>query len=277
MAPDVTRLQETANLQTSSTFFVKLPPEIRENEMLEALRQICQTRHKLRSQPLVMDNKWASRFSSTWHEHWKCEENMVAYRGNSKTGRRRLTLFLPVLLTCKRTYPEARNSLYTPITLTFTDLTTSHGFLVASQTIVPRPIHSLAFSLSIPFETLHQPRLDSSYPRFAGPWAELFWWQVRERWILSGIRGMLARCLTVQLPETTHLEWSRPYQYIRDDMTPFKLQRYVSLPWISFENGLIEPGMDSPRLEDDNVLAKETKLQKARRGIRELVSGLKLD
>ncbi|KAI0007689.1 hypothetical protein F4779DRAFT_642803 [Xylariaceae sp. FL0662B] len=337
-APDMTEFRETANLQLGSIFFGRLPLEIREmiyaecwfvsglkqhvfvdngrlrhspcllapdevDERHEELRRICQTRRNSRSRAILIDGKWASRFLSTWNEHWKCEEDALARDGGKNTTCQRRTLFLPLLLTCKRAYLESRHSLYASITLIFTDLSLAHSFFVASPKMTTSLIHSLEFSLSVPFDILHQHRLDPSLAHGSGAWAELcttlsnlvrfaalqnvtirlkladdrYWWQVRERWILSAIRGMLARCLTVQLPESKHLEWSQPYQYMEGGRTPFKLERYASLPWMSFKNGRIEPRMDSPRFRDDDQVAKETKLQKAKRGIGVLVSGFKRD
>lgn len=45
--------------------------------------------------------------------------------------------------------------------------------------------------------------------------ANRFWWEVRERWVLSAVRGRLARCLVLQLPElTADVETMRPYQFL---------------------------------------------------------------
>lgn len=48
---------------------------------------------------VVRDAKWAKRMSSTWHEHWRCEEAILAAEG---TGNKTRTLFLPTLLACKQ-------------------------------------------------------------------------------------------------------------------------------------------------------------------------------
>lgn len=55
---------------------------------------------------LVVDEQWAARFSSPWHEHWPCEEEALRiehFARNNQPHTRRRTLFLPVLLLCKRT------------------------------------------------------------------------------------------------------------------------------------------------------------------------------
>lgn len=55
---------------------------------------------------LVVDGQWAARFSSPWHEHWPCEEEALRleqFPRNNQPLTRHRTLFLPILLLCKRT------------------------------------------------------------------------------------------------------------------------------------------------------------------------------
>jgi len=147
MLPNVAHLQLMADPQRESTFFSRLPLEIREiiymkcwlvsgfrhhvflsrrggslahspcvlkpgqsderNAELQRLMS-CQGQNRRGSRSrssLVVDKQWASRFSSPWHEHWPCEEEMLrsdeSAPNNDVHGARR-TLFLPILLMCKR-------------------------------------------------------------------------------------------------------------------------------------------------------------------------------
>ena len=199
-------------------------------------------------------------------------------------------------------YVEALHSLYASVTLVFTDLATAHRALVVSPTPVVPLVRSLQFSLALPFDTLHQHRYDSCPPSEPGTWAELctklsdlvrfdslrqvalrldladdrFWWQVRERWVLSAIRGMLARRLTVQLPELeVDVEWLRPYQYTKEDETPFQLERYPRLQWQGGDGNNIVSRLEFLRPADRWDVVTETKVQKAKRGLIELVSNMK--
>ncbi|KAL7629852.1 hypothetical protein AAE478_001375 [Parahypoxylon ruwenzoriense] len=364
MATDMSLMQETADLQLGSTLFGRLPLEIRDmifaecwvasgpkqhvflrndrlthspcvlapdepDERLDELQRMFRVQEsprRSRTRSLVLDDKWATRFSSPWHEHWRCEEEMKEMTAEENGTNRscssppRRTVFLPLLLTCRRT--------------------------TSSQ------LHSLAFSLALPFNTLHQHRLKDS----PGPWADLCtalsdlvrfaalrevtlrlgltsvsvdngngagegsvdvgsdgqpyaWWQVRERWVLSAVRGMLARRLVVQLPraEPTHRcpEWARPYNYPdRGDGegeskgaldVPFRrLERYAALPPMRLRgDGRVEPRMDAPRSPSSSPSSPsfvdgrsrcpavvegrdvETRLKKAARGMMELVAALK--
>jgi hypothetical protein len=104
------------------------------------------------------------------------------------------------------------------------------------------------------------------------------WWRVRERWALCAIRGILARRLTVQLPAVTHPEWSRPYQYLDGDKTPFMIERYQKMRWVSVGDGrLVEPLVNpAPRSSVEGRLERsaESKLQKATRSIKGFVVGM---
>lgn len=80
----------------------------------------------------------------------------------------------------------------------------------------------------------------------AGPRPETrFWWQVRERWVLSPIRGILARRLTVHLPERRRetglrstAESSRPSRTARS----FSLSSSVSASSASTSSADAETG-----------------------------------
>ncbi|KAI2633557.1 hypothetical protein GGS26DRAFT_51116 [Hypomontagnella submonticulosa] len=418
--PNVARLRETAHRQFRSVLFGRLPREIREmiyiecwkasgikqhvfirngrlthspcllasdetDERLEELQRVLHKQgspQRWRTRSLALDNKWAGRFSSSWHEHWICEEEMkevTANHGETHHCHQR-TIFLPMMLACKRTYLEARPSLYATTTLIFTDLAAAHACLALSPSTTASLLHSLAFSLVLPFETLHQHRLRPS-PATAGPWAALCtalsdlvrfanlrdvtmrlglasssathyvdrhagkssssgkygsgsgsegedsedgarinarivetrpWQEVRERWALSAVRGMLARRLVLQLPraEPTRRrpEWVTPYNYPEEDCegksggVPFlRLERYAALPPMQFrEDGRVEARVDARRersgttvfsislAEDegrgegdrdgdrDEGGMRETRLRKVRRGVKGLMTGLKV-
>ncbi|KAH9889708.1 hypothetical protein F4778DRAFT_387922 [Xylariomycetidae sp. FL2044] len=380
-----TRFQATTESQLDSTFFGRLPLEIREmiyaecwvvsgvkqhvfriknkddesrlahcpcvlgpaeadprNDEMDRMMCTCHRMARL-SRGFVVKKEWVPRFASTWNDHWRCEEEEEEKKKKEEEeekkkkkeeeegvtagdqGRPR-TLFLPILLTCKRMYMESLRSLYSTVTLVFTDLSLAHAFLVRpamSRTramTTPLLLTSLHFSLAVPFDTLHQHRLSEDPHADPGPWAELctalsdlvrfaalrrvsirldladdaggdrFWWQVRERWILSPVRGMLARRLTVYLPETTHVEWSRPYQYADDggggdESPPFRLERYPPRRWVRDNDdggGLVKPRYDPPRLRSQasdmarwERFRETTRLRKARRGLRRIVNGLR--
>ncbi|RYP83200.1 hypothetical protein DL770_005424 [Monosporascus sp. CRB-9-2] len=332
MSPDRPGLQATASLQLSSAFFGKLPLEAREmiysefwvvsglnqhvfshddrlthclcllvpgqeDERNEEFEEVWQNRRRSRTGSLVIEDEWSSRFSSTWNDHWRCEEEML-----SDPTRRQGTFFLPALLTCKRMYLEALQSLYASVTLVFTDLATAHHSLVASPTSRTPLLHSLQFSLTMPYDVLHQHRYYSTPTQSPGPCAELCatlsnlvrfdslrrvtlrfgladdrnWWEVWERWVLSAVRGMLARCLTVQLPKVTvGLEWLKSYHYAEGDKTPFKLERYPRLQWAGTDEGHVVSRFEFLRPVERWDVVRESRLQKAKRGLKDLVSGLK--
>ncbi|KAI1497756.1 hypothetical protein F5X99DRAFT_421092 [Biscogniauxia marginata] len=335
--PAPTRLQAPADLQLRSTFFGRLPLEIREmiytecwvasglkqhvfscdgrlahslcvlapgevDTRNEEIYRMCrQNGRGSRSRFLTVDKRWASRFSSTWNDHWRCEEEMLSTKGAKGHGHQR-TLFLPMLLACRRTYLEAFYSLYTSIALVFTNLHTAHHCLVAYPSPWVKLLRSLTFSLSVPYETLHQHRFYSTPSQCPSFWAELstalsnlarfasldevtirldlsdgrHWSEVRERWIFCAIRGILARCLTVQLPEVTHIDGLRCYQYLKGDKTPFRLERYPRLQWINIGNGRVEPRVEPSHLPvGSRGESSQTSLQRATRGIRELVASFR--
>ncbi|RYP38247.1 hypothetical protein DL767_002632 [Monosporascus sp. MG133] len=271
MSPNHPGLLATASLQLSSAFFGKPPLEVREmiysefwvvfglnqhvfshdgrlthcpcvhvpgeedwrnNEFEEA----WQNRRRSRAGSLVIDDKWSSRISSTWNNRWRGEEEMV-----SDPARRRGTLFLPALLTCKR---------------------------IAE----PRPLGG-ALQDALEPRALRLPAW--GYPQ-TGPRRHRNWWEVRERWVLSAVRGMLARGLTVQLPEVTvGLEWLKPYQYVEVDKTPFKLERYRRLQWVGTDEGHVVSRLEFLRPIERWDVVRESRLQKAKRGLKDLLFGLK--
>ncbi|KAI5856736.1 hypothetical protein GGS23DRAFT_617635 [Durotheca rogersii] len=385
--PDGSRMRATAHHQLGSTFFGGLPLEIRDmiygecwaasglrqhvflrggrlthapcvlapgeaDARLDELRRMLQARDAPRrpcARPLALGERWAARFSSPWHEHWRCEEEEAKAKATAgaeaSPARRSLpssprrTLFLPILLACKRTYLEARPGLYAAVCLTFTDLGAAHACLALSPATTAAQLRSLAFSLALPLDALHRHRLRDA----PGPWAELCtalsdlvrfaalrevtirlglapasdeggggqqeleleraWWQVRERWALSAVRGMLARRLVVQLPRVEPTQrrpgWLQPYNYPDEGggsgggvaEVPFRrLERYNALPPMRLRrDGRVEPRMDAPRSPTSpgyrggrlrrSVPAAagrdgRTRLRKATRGVMELVAGL---
>ena len=63
----------------------------------DEFEEVWQNRRRSRTGSIMVDEKWASRFSSSWNDHWICEEEMLS---DAKRGSR--APFLPALLTCKR-------------------------------------------------------------------------------------------------------------------------------------------------------------------------------
>ncbi|KAI1371443.1 hypothetical protein F4677DRAFT_435658 [Hypoxylon crocopeplum] len=216
--PDPARLRETANLQLGSTLFGRLPLEIRDmiyaecwkasglkqhvfiqdghlthspcvvapnevDERLEELYRMFQAQASSRgsrTRSIVLDGELATRFSSSWHEHWRCEEEMkeiVACTDDahqSHPPRLRMTLFMPILLTCKRTYLEARHSLYASITLAFTDVSAANKCLAVSPSTTASQLRSLAFSLALSIDSLHWHRMLNPADDFGHtPWVSL--------------------------------------------------------------------------------------------------------
>ncbi|KAI1267050.1 hypothetical protein F5Y18DRAFT_355059 [Xylariaceae sp. FL1019] len=348
--PDVASFRRTAEDQRRSTFFGRLPLEIREmiydecfvasgpkqhvflspsdgrlthspcllepgdqdarnDEIQRLMSRQGQNRRGSRSRSsLIVDGQWASRFASPWHEHWRCEEAML--QGTSDNGRRRRpqTLFLSLLLLCKQTYIESFKRLYTSTTLVFTDLEAAHRCLFSALSKIPTSfIRSLDFSLALPYETLHEQRMHDIPSQCNGPWAQLCtklsdlarfaslrtvtirldlksetgdddagdWWRVHERWALCAIRGILARRLTVLLPDVAHPEWSRKYQYVEGDATPFRLERYQKMRWVSVGDGRhVESLVDLPTVTASDGRSRDssmTRLMKAKRGLKDMV------
>ncbi|KXJ89071.1 hypothetical protein Micbo1qcDRAFT_196943 [Microdochium bolleyi] len=246
-------------------------------------------RSRSRTSAYFVDEVWSSRFDSPWLDHWRCEEAMreedilqdFSGDGSVRPARYR-TLFLPMLLCCRRMYHEALSSMYANTSFIYTDLSTAHLSLASLPSPTTSLVRSLNLSFALPYDTMHQHRYYSSPGVYSGPWAELcvalsnmvrfdslrsvrlrldladgsstrsvdspphsptsgnfvggrgndsaagsrsanasasslvgtdyesrMWWQVRERWVLSPIRGMLARRLTVQLPERRRSEGAR--------------------------------------------------------------------
>ncbi|KAI5919145.1 hypothetical protein F4810DRAFT_714743 [Camillea tinctor] len=333
---DLARLTATADIQHDSSLFGRFPSEIRNMIYAECwavsglkqhifsregrlahspcvlapgevdtrngeIHRMCrQGRRRSRPHSLPVENKWASRFSSAWQEHWGCEEEMSIH--SVRTQKCPRTLFLPMLLACKRAYLEAFYSLYTSISFVFTNLQTAHHCFVIHPAPWVKLLRSLAFSFAVPYEALHQHRFYSTPSQYPGHWAELStslsnlarfasvqavsirldlsdgrqWSEVRERWILCAIRGILARRLVVQLPEVTHIDGLRCYQYLKGDKTPFRLERYPRLQWINTEDGRVEPRVEPADLVSlDRGQLSQARLRKATRGICGLVAGIK--
>ncbi|KAI1092221.1 hypothetical protein F5B19DRAFT_492647 [Rostrohypoxylon terebratum] len=357
-APNTAYMRETANPQLSSTLFGRLPLEIRDmiyvecwrasglrqhvflrdgrlthwpctlvsderDERLEELHRMIEvqgTQPRSRTRSLVLHGKWARRFSSPWHNHWRCEEEMEGSMADDE-GTRSGTLFLSILLTCKRTYLESRPSLYASLTPILTDLSSAHALLALSPATISSRLHSLSLSLALPVATLHQHRLRTHTTDAPDAWAGLCtalsnlarfdalrdvavrlavavddrdpgadeagrmvglpggrgdapaWPDVRERWALAAVRGVLARRLTLWLPRVaptyTYPEWMRTYLYLDEEEeeednedgggsgrgrgpgrgVPFRrLERYEALPPMRRRgDGRVEPRMDGPR------------------------------
>ncbi|RYP04583.1 hypothetical protein DL765_010139 [Monosporascus sp. GIB2] len=274
MSPDRPGLQATASLQLCSAFFGKLPLEVREMIYSEfwvvsgVNQHVFSHNGRLTHCPCLLVPGEEDERNNEFEEVWQ-------NRRRSRTG-----------------YLEALQSLYASVTLVFTDLATAHHSLVASPTSTTPFLHSLQFSLTMSYDALHQHRYYSTPTQSPGPWVELCtslsnlvrfdslrqvtlrldladdrnWWEVRERWVLSAVRGMLARCLTVQLPEVTvGLEWLKPYQYAEGDKTPFKLERYPRLQWAGTDKGHVVSRLEFLRPIERWDAVRESRLHKAKR------------
>ncbi|RWA04481.1 hypothetical protein EKO27_g10625 [Xylaria grammica] len=153
-------------------------PDERNYEIQRLMSCRRRNRRGARSRSSVaVDRLWAARFSSDWHEHWPCEEMLprtpekVARNDHSSHSHR--SLFLPILLLCKRTYIEALPSLYSSVTFIFTDIKSALRCLSSPFHPPTALLRSLIFSLALPFRTLHEQRDYYSPSLCDGPWARL--------------------------------------------------------------------------------------------------------
>lgn len=81
-----------------------------ESEMLSEHDGIVenQRQSRSRSSAFLVDETWLSRFSSPWLDHWRCEEALREedlvrdFERSSGVTPRQRTLFLPMLLCCRR-------------------------------------------------------------------------------------------------------------------------------------------------------------------------------
>lgn len=174
----------TAELQTASPFFDKLPFEIRE-KIFDELWAFHDTRWHVHSAgehvvpvfPCITDAHeedtryahfqtsrgvealtWESRLRSPWNTHWRCAEAAAVRATNPRTGRtasprdyvrRRPTFASPLspLLVCKRWYVESIGPLERTLTFCFTDLIVARDFLAVNAPT--RNIRNIEISLRI--------------------------------------------------------------------------------------------------------------------------------
>ncbi|KAI1871875.1 hypothetical protein JX265_005861 [Neoarthrinium moseri] len=201
--------------------------------------QMWHKRQTSRPQSLVHDANWARRMSSSWNEHWKCEEAMLHSR---KSGTRTGTLFLPVLVSCKRMYTEAIKSLYPSLTIIITSLDLSQRLFHCTHPTAYVPyLRTVELSLSVPFTLLHTtigsppilhqetawPELLSSLSALADSGSlhslalrldlaedNRFWWEVRETRALAIMSPGLRKGTRLELPVlSVDVGRMRPFQY----------------------------------------------------------------
>ncbi|KAH8681652.1 hypothetical protein BX600DRAFT_28834 [Xylariales sp. PMI_506] len=118
----------------------------------EAFDEVWYRAQTKRPRAVVRSTIWAHRMSSSWNDHWRCEEAMMEARAQGKSAG---TLFLPVILTCRRMKEECLPMLYRSTTLILTSLPLSHRLLVSSPSPYICHLRSLDLSLSITFTSLH--------------------------------------------------------------------------------------------------------------------------
>ncbi|CAN8102794.1 unnamed protein product [Discula destructiva] len=189
-------LAATAQPQTASPFFDRLPPEIRQKIYVE-LWGLHDTRWHVHSLighdvpgpvfPCIITPEeedirysrfqaslsedigiWESRLRSPWNAHWKCAEAAAAKRSSQR--KRRIVSTDPIcfrplmlndpLLVCKRMHLESIAPLEDTFTFCFTDIIVARDFLVKYST--RRNIRNIEISLRIkPIITeLYYPGLD---------------------------------------------------------------------------------------------------------------------
>ncbi|ETS83370.1 hypothetical protein PFICI_05246 [Pestalotiopsis fici W106-1] len=189
---EFTTSRECADTQSQSSFFGLLPREVRDMiyahlwEASKSRQHVFQreggslthyacTRprdssdernekfekfwHRYRDQnpgSTVRDAIWAQRISSTWNEHWCCEEAMLkAEAGVKESKKSTRSIFLSCLLACKQMHHEAGPSLYSHITFILTTLPASHRFFVTNPSPHLKHARSLELSLNVPYAALH--------------------------------------------------------------------------------------------------------------------------
>ncbi|KAK6076004.1 hypothetical protein SCUP234_07504 [Seiridium cupressi] len=169
-------------MQLQSDFFGELPREIRDMIYLQFWAAgEKDTRNE------DFEKVW--RMSSTWHEHWRCEEIMLDAQAQ---GQEKGTLFLSNLLTCKRIQrcTRAANSnvilRHNKWSELCTSLSNSYRFAALRNLVL---------------------RLDLEGD-------DRFWWEVRETWALSALHRSLRPYITLYLPDlTVDVREKRSFQY----------------------------------------------------------------
>ncbi|KAF4455967.1 hypothetical protein F53441_1834 [Fusarium austroafricanum] len=95
------------------------------------------------------------RLASTWGVHWKCQE---LYQSSSTMNRAAgLSPFLPLLLSCRQLYVDARASIYRNITFCIHDLDTLHSLKVYRPSLLLNNIQHLQLTLRLPLPNWREP------------------------------------------------------------------------------------------------------------------------
>ncbi|KAM0269628.1 hypothetical protein ACHAQH_009707 [Verticillium albo-atrum] len=108
----------------------------------------CQTglAHDFYPEPMVQRHqKWYNRMTSSWCNHWKCEESMRQRRvpgSNVKGTRDDLHPCIPLLLSCQRMYIEALPTLHKSTTLTITDKDTLYALFIRRHRRTTHPVYA---------------------------------------------------------------------------------------------------------------------------------------
>ncbi|RXG44494.1 hypothetical protein VDGE_08151 [Verticillium dahliae] len=177
-ARDFIRAQRLASPhnQGQSSFFRKLPLEVRQQIFAEfwqcaglnrhvyledgdfrfalcetdhdSTDDACQTglAHDFYPQPRVQNHpKWYGRMTSSWCNHWKCQESMCQRRTPNSSGEEKqdgLSSCIPLLLSCQRIYIESLPSLHKSATLTITDKSTLYALFIRRHRCAIHPVYA---------------------------------------------------------------------------------------------------------------------------------------
>ncbi|KIL87737.1 hypothetical protein FAVG1_08614 [Fusarium avenaceum] len=95
----------------------------------------------------IRDPVLITRFQSLWGVHWRCEE---LYQSGAQEEGNQCSPFLPMLLTCRQLYVEARASIYKNITFCMHDLDTAHSLVVSHPNLIFNNIQHLQLAIHLP-------------------------------------------------------------------------------------------------------------------------------
>ncbi|KAM9875229.1 hypothetical protein VDGD_08151 [Verticillium dahliae] len=170
------RHKQAPHNQGQSSFFRKLPLEVRQQIFAEfwqcaglnrhvyledgdfrfalcetdhdSTDDACQTglAHDFYPQPRVQNHpKWYGRMTSSWCNHWKCQESMCQRRTPNSSGEEKqdgLSSCIPLLLSCQRIYIESLPSLHKSATLTITDKSTLYALFIRRHRCAIHPVYA---------------------------------------------------------------------------------------------------------------------------------------
>ncbi|KAF4460282.1 hypothetical protein FALBO_12948 [Fusarium albosuccineum] len=118
----------------------------------DEVREECAklTRSSINDNPVL----W-KLLASPWGVHWKCQE---LYQCSSAINNTRPSPFLPLLLSCRQLYVDARASIYGNITFCIHDLDTLHHLKVYRPSLLLDTIQHLQLTIRLPLPTWLQPK-----------------------------------------------------------------------------------------------------------------------